>query len=222
MNPTAEATDRCRRRDAQENRQRILDAAREAFAREGLDVSLVEIARLASVGNATVHRNFTKETLVDALFEEWFDRHRIAGEEALADPDPWHGLSRFLERVLADASRNRALLDTFMIRRYQGDTAGAPIGHLLRRAQESGDVRADVSVEDLFLVFWGFGRTLSITGDTAPEQWRRQLALMLDGLRARPDQTPLPGRAISHEQLDGLLADWAQDAVGRCRDSEGC
>jgi AcrR family transcriptional regulator len=222
MNPTAEASDRCLRRDAQENRQRILDSAREAFARDGLDVSMVEIARLAGVGNATVHRNFTKETLVEALFDDWFERHRIAGERALEDPYPWHGLTVFLEQVLSDASRNRALLDMFMIRLHRGDVASAPISRLLRRAQESGDVRTDVSLEDMFLIFWGFGRTLNITGDAAPEQWRRQLALMLDGIRLRSGQAPLPGEAISHEKLDGLIADWAQDAVGRCRGSGGC
>ena len=177
-----------------------------------------------SPGSATPPSTATspRRSLVEALFDDWFDRHRVAGERALEDPDAWHGLTVFLEQVLSDASRNRALLDMFMIRLHRGDVASAPISRLLRRAQESGDVRTDVSLEDMFLVFWGFGRTLSITGDAAPEQWRRQLALMLDGIRPRSGQAPLPGEAISHEKLDGLIGDWAQDAVGRCRGSGGC
>jgi AcrR family transcriptional regulator len=221
MNPTAELTDRCQRRDALENRERIVTAAREAFAQDGVDVSLIEIARRAGVGNATLHRNFTKESLVEALFEEWFEHHRSAGEQALQDPDPWHGLTVFLEDVLADASRNRALLDIFMIRLHHraGPAAGAvpPHAHLVRRAQESGDLRPDAGLEDLFLVFWGIGRTLSITGEASPEQSRRQLAIALEGLRARPGQTPLPGEGISNSKLDDLIGNWAESTLGKRR-----
>jgi hypothetical protein len=56
-------TARCQRSDARENRDRILAAAAQAFADDGLSVSLIEIARRARVGNATLHRNFTKEQL---------------------------------------------------------------------------------------------------------------------------------------------------------------
>jgi AcrR family transcriptional regulator len=55
------------RSDARENRDRILAAAAQAFAEHGLSVSLIEIARRAGVGNATLHRNFTKEELVEEL-----------------------------------------------------------------------------------------------------------------------------------------------------------
>jgi AcrR family transcriptional regulator len=218
MNPTAELSDRCQRRDALENRERILTAARDAFAQDGLDVSLIEIARRAGVGNATLHRNFTKESLVEALFEEWFEHHRSAGELALEDPDPWHGLTVFLEDVLADASRNRAMLDIFMIRLHHGAAAVPPIAHLVRRAQDSGDLRPDAGLEDLFLVFWGIGRTLSITGEASPGQSRRQLAIALEGLRARPGQPPLPGEPISNSKLDELIGQWADRTLGkRCR-----
>src|SRR5260370_33352238 len=57
------------RRDAERNRQRILEAASEAFNERGLEVSLDEIARYAGVGVGTVYRRFrTKEELVEALF----------------------------------------------------------------------------------------------------------------------------------------------------------
>ena len=83
---------RCQRSDARENRDRILAAAAQAFADEGLGVSLIEIARRAGVGNATLHRNFTKEQLIDELFQDWYGRRQAVAECALADPDPWHGL----------------------------------------------------------------------------------------------------------------------------------
>src|ERR1700742_2019971 len=194
---TATAEDRCLRRDAAANRRRILDAAREAFAQEGIDVSLIEIARRAGVGNATLHRNFTKESLVQALYEEWSDKRYAASVRALEDPDPWHGLRTFMVDTLEDATRNRTLIDVFMIRLHHGATVDNPVGQLMRRAQESGDLRADASLEDLFLMFWGIGRTIGITGTEAPDQLHRQVAIALEGLRARPGQSPLPGAAVA-------------------------
>src|SRR6202012_4796745 len=116
MSTTATASDRCLRRDAAENRERILCAAREAFALEGIDVSLIEIARRAGVGNATLHRNFTKESLVQALYEEWRDKRGAASVRALDDPDPWRALRTFMVDTLEDAGHNRTLIDVFMIR----------------------------------------------------------------------------------------------------------
>ena len=217
MSTTATAQDRCQRRDAAENRQRILHAAREAFALEGIDVSLIEIARRAGVGNATLHRNFTKESLVEALYDEWRAKRHAAAVLALEDPDPWRGLETFMTDTLEDASRNRTLVDMFMIRLHHGATADNPLARLMRRAQESGDLRRDASLEDLFLMFWGIGRTIGITGPDAPDQLHRQVAIALEGLRARPGQSPLPGDAVTKDGLERLIGDWAQATLVRRR-----
>src|SRR6202167_2577795 len=95
---------RCQRSDARENRDRILTAAAQAFADQGLSVSLIEIARRAGVGNATLHRNFTKESLVQALYDEWRAKRHAAAVLALEDPDPWRGLQTFMTDTLDDAS----------------------------------------------------------------------------------------------------------------------
>jgi AcrR family transcriptional regulator len=217
MSTTATAQDRCLRRDAAENRQRILSAAREAFALEGIDVSLIEIARRAGVGNATLHRNFTKESLVQALYDEWRAKRHAAAFHALADPDPWRGLETFMTDTLEDASRNRTLVDMFMIRLHHGAVAGNPLARLMRRAQESGDLRRDAGLEDLFLMFWGIARTIGITGRDAPDQLHRQVAIALDGLRARPGQSPLPGEAVTKDELDRLIGDWSKATLVRRR-----
>jgi len=217
MSTTGTAPDRCLRRDAAENRQRILCAAREAFALEGSDVSLIEIARRARVGNATLHRNFTKESLVRALYDEWRAKRHAAGLLALDDPDPWHGLQTFMTDTLEDASRNRTLVDMFMIRLHHGAIAENPLAQLMRRAQESGDLRRDASLEDLFLMFWGIARTIGITGREAPDQLHRQVTIALDGLRARPGQSPLPGDAVTKDQLDRLIGNWSEATLGRRR-----
>ena len=140
---------RCLRSDARENRDRILAAAAEAFAADGLSVSLIEIARRAGVGNATVHRNFSKEQLVEALFEDWYARRRSFAERALADPDPWHGMVSFLEDVLADGARNRALGALFAIKPQWREQFRALLASLLNRAQEAGLARVDVTAEDI-------------------------------------------------------------------------
>jgi AcrR family transcriptional regulator len=217
MSTTATAQDRCLRRDAAENRERILSAAREAFALEGIDVSLIEIARRAGVGNATLHRNFTKESLVQALYDEWRAKRHAAAILALEDPDPWRGLETFMTDTLEDASRNRTLVDMFMIRLHHGAVAGNPLARLMRRAQESGDLRRDAGLEDLFLMFWGIARTIGITGRDAPDQLHRQVAIALDGLRARPGQSPLPGDAVTKDGLDRLIGDWAKATLVRRR-----
>jgi AcrR family transcriptional regulator len=217
MSTTDTAQDRCLRRDAAENRQRILCAAREAFALDGIDVSLIEIARRAGVGNATLHRNFTKESLVQALYDEWRDKRHAVAVLALDDADPWRGLETFMTDTLQDASRNRTLVDMFMIRLHHGATADNPLAQLMRRAQESGDLRRDAGLEDLFLMFWGIARTIGITGRDAPDQLYRQVAIALEGLRARPGQSPLPGDQVTKDQLDRLIGDWSEATLVRRR-----
>ena len=95
--------------------------------------------------------------------------------------------------------------------------AGNPVARLMRRAQESGDLRRDASLEDLFLMFWGIARTIGITGHDAPDQLYRQVAIALDGLRARPGQSPLPGNPVTKDQLDRLIGDWSEATLVRRR-----
>lgn len=80
------------RSDAQDNRDRILAVAREAFAAEGLDVPMRALARRAGVGPATLYRRFpTKEALVVEVFAEQMAACTAAVDAGLADPDPWRG-----------------------------------------------------------------------------------------------------------------------------------
>src|ERR1700730_8059433 len=94
------ASERPLRQDAERNRLRILQAAREVFADRGLDASLDQIAVHAGVGVGTVYRRFPdKDALIDALFEERIGEVAAAGQDALAAPDPWQGLVDFLQQA---------------------------------------------------------------------------------------------------------------------------
>jgi AcrR family transcriptional regulator len=205
-------TARCLRSDARENRDRILAAAAQAFADEGVGVSLIEIARRAGVGNATLHRNFTREQLIEELFRDWFGRRSAVAEQALADPDPWHGLVSFLEDFLADGTRNCAVRALFAISPGWRDQARAMLGELLGRAQQAGLARADLTVVDLTIAMIGVSRTMDITGESSPGQWRRHLAVVLDGMKACHEQR-LPGLPASPEQLDRDLHEWSGRAL---------
>lgn len=193
------------RSDARENRDRILAAAAQAFAEDGLSVSLIEIGRRAGVGNATVHRNFTKEQLIQELFCDWYAQRRALAERALADPDPWHGLVSFLDDVLSTC--NRAIGALFAIRPDWRQQFHGLIRDLLIRAQDAGVARPDLTAEDITLVLLGVARTMTITGQASPELWRRHLAIVLDGMRSEHAQR-LPGLPATPEQLSRDLRAW--------------
>jgi AcrR family transcriptional regulator len=201
-------TVRGRRSDAQENRDRILTAAAQAFAEDGLSVSLIEIARRAGVGNATLHRNFTKQQLIEELFRDWYGRRQAVAERALADPDPWHGLVSFLEDVLSDGTRNRAMGALFAVCPDWRERFRAMMTGLLTRAQDAGLARADLTATDITLALLGVARTMAITGENCPAQWRRHLTIVLDGMRAQ-HAGRLPGLPSTPDQLDSDLHEWS-------------
>jgi AcrR family transcriptional regulator len=201
------------RRDARANRDRILAAARAAFAAEGIDVPVEEVATRASVGMGTLYRHFpAKEDLIDAVLEDAFAAFVAAAERALAVEDAWTGFRDFLESVFALHVENRCLKDMIASRahgRARAQAMRARIRPLLRRlierAQEQGALRADFTAEDMPLLFWTGGRVIEATAPIAPDFWRRLLGLLLDGLRADA-ATPLPHPPLTPAQLNRVTA----------------
>lgn len=208
-------TDRPLRADAERNRERILTAAREAFAEDGLDVGLHEIARRAGVGVGTVYRRFPdKDDLIDALFQDRIDEVVAIAERCLEDEDAWHGLVTFLESTCALQAADRGLHE-LVFSRTQGPqcAAGAReriaplVGRMVARAQEQGALRADIAAFDIGMLRNVLGGFIDRAGELGADVWPRMLALLLDGLRARRDgPTPLPGATPSPELFERLLA----------------
>lgn len=161
-----------RRADARRNRERILQAAFEAFAAAGHLVPLDDIARRAGVGAGTVYRNFpTKEALFRAIITERIER-MVVEARALADAaDPADAFYGFLLWAVERAMFNHALCDALAADIGAFDVDGldekftAAVDVLLRRAQGAGAVRADVNVRDV--------RTLMV-GTMLMERLRRQ------------------------------------------------
>lgn len=171
------------RADARRNLERVLDAATEAFAASGPDVSVDEIARRAGVGHATVFRRFpTKDDLMLAVIERHVAEMRALAEQALLADDPGEAFFAFVWRVAALNMQAPGLHRCVV---HCGEKPGAAelaaLGEqIVRRAQRAGAVRADVRPEDVPLLIRG--ALLS-----APDgQWRRYLGVVLDGLHAEP------------------------------------
>ncbi|HEX3292094.1 MAG TPA: TetR/AcrR family transcriptional regulator [Gaiella sp.] len=199
------------RRDARENRDRILAAARAVFAAEGVEVPVEEIAERAGVGMGTLYRRFpTKHDLVEAVIEESLEAFVVAAEGALAEDDPWTGFTRFVERVLELHVENRALREV-LAGTDQGHARDAVrkrvrplVRRLIERAHADGSLRPDFTPQDMPLVFMTGGRVLEAARGVAPDLWRRYLGLLLDGLRAE-GATPLPRGPLTRTQVNRLL-----------------
>jgi AcrR family transcriptional regulator len=72
------------RADAQRNRERLIEAAREVFREQGYDASLDEVAKRAGVGAGTLYRHFpSRDVLMDAMMQSWVDRVNDAVEKVL-------------------------------------------------------------------------------------------------------------------------------------------
>jgi AcrR family transcriptional regulator len=148
------------RADALDNQKRILDAARAVFAAEGLNVPMRQIARRAGVGPATLYRHFpTKETLaIEAFRDQLLACHAIV-DEALADPDPWHGFCLVFEKICELHARDRgftaAFLSVFpraMDFAAEREYALSSVSDLARRAKDAGRLRPDFVLDDLILM----------------------------------------------------------------------
>ncbi|WP_406103049.1 TetR/AcrR family transcriptional regulator [Streptomyces sp. NBC_01003] len=180
------AAQRPRRADARRNFDSLLAAARDAFAEKGAEASLEDIARKAGVGIGTLYRNFpTRRHLFETVYAEEVDALcRLADE--LADAPPWDGLATWLRRFVDYTVTKRAIRDAlsgesdiFVSCRRAMIDAGEP---LLLRAQAAGEVREDMSFDDLLRLISGVTGAAYV--DT--EQRDRVFGITLDGMRTRP------------------------------------
>ena len=181
-------TSRRTRKDALQNRDRVLDAATELVRSEGEKVPMAKIAERAGVGVGTVYRHFaTREDLLGALVHRSFGLAVENAGAAAAHPGPaLEGVRLFLLATLRDRERfvlplhGGPVIFTPATRQRQADVRAA-LRTLLERGQAAGELRADLTPEDLIVAASLLSRPLPGTGD-----WdalaRRQINLMIDGL----------------------------------------
>lgn len=191
------------RKDAQANRAKLLTAAAELFAEEGLDVTLDDIAARAKVGVGTAYRNFAnKDVLIDDLLVKRIQDMVEVAERCLEIEDPWTALRAFLELSLEMQVNDRGLKQVLFSRsrgHVRVDAARerlAPaVGRLVQRAHDAGQLREDVHQSDLPIISILVGTVIDFARDIDPVLHLRYLEILLAGLRADgqvPAQLPAP------------------------------
>jgi AcrR family transcriptional regulator len=185
-------SDRPQRADARRNRERVMAAARAAFAVAGADLPMEEIARSAGVGIGTVYRHFpNKEALLDALLAEQLTLFVERTRAALAKDDAWEAFRDMVREGAAAQAEDVAYCELVMARKPLSrsetvaalrDELDAETGKLLRRAKDEGGMREDFTREDMPVLFASIAGAIRSSRDEAA--WKRQVEFALDGLRA--------------------------------------
>jgi AcrR family transcriptional regulator len=168
------------RADAQRNLNRVLEAATEAFAEFGADVSVDEIARRAGVGHATVFRRFpTKDALIRAVVGQRLDELAALAETALAADDADAAFTEYVWAAAELHARDRGLFECMdrCLKDEKTQEIVALTERVVMRAQEAGAVRRDLSPTDVL------GLIGAVMTAALSDQWRRHTEVVLAGLR---------------------------------------
>jgi len=207
-------TTRPLRKDAERNRQRLLTAAGELFARRGLDVTLNDVAHHAGVGVGTAYRRWAnKEELIDELFAQRLDEHAALAHQALDDPDAWHALTTFMEQSLRMQLEDRGLselLNNPALGQHRVNEArdrnAPPVNAIVDRAKTAGHLRPEFEGTDLVFIQLALTALADRTRAIDPALYRRYLTMFLDGVRAdRGPLSELPVAALSTDETHTVM-----------------
>lgn len=172
------------RADARSNRSAIVAVARDAFAREGLDVPTRKIARLAGLGVATIYRHFpTRADLVTAALADHVAACRADMRAAHAEPDPWTALASALRRFAGHQARSVGLVQALFGTQHAGDPFGddrRANALLLRELVE----RAGVSPRDVQVAMVAIASVGGSRGISREAAIERLLEMLLAGIKA--------------------------------------
>ncbi|MFF3514372.1 TetR/AcrR family transcriptional regulator [Streptomyces sp. NPDC002573] len=188
------------RSDAVRTRKLLVTAAAEAFAEQGTEVSVSEIAERAGIGKGTVFRHFTtKDDLLAAIVTEKMYRLAETGERLMHVEDPAEALCDFMSAAIELQVEDRAFCQVVHgvanehpeVHRSQ-ENLESVTETLTDRARRHGAIREDITGQDILLLMSGIYLTASRLQDTQPHLWQRYLRLVFDGMQAA-DFPTLPG-----------------------------
>jgi AcrR family transcriptional regulator len=175
--------------DSSAKRERLLTAATEVFARDGLDAPMSVVADAAGAGVASVYRLYeSKRELLAALVVRRMEALAATTEEAIAQPGGrWEALTGMLTSVVSAQRADSLIGDALAAVADRPDVADAVARaseaqeRLLAAARDEGRLRADATSLDLRLLFAATRAARRVE----PDQWQRMLELMIDALDAR-------------------------------------
>lgn len=178
------------RADARRNRERILEAAKQAFTRSGADASLDDIAKQAGVGPGTLYRHFpAREELLRAVYRNELERLAAAGEKFAGTMPPVDALRAWLllfvdavaaKQIIAPAL-NTLLGDHNKVFEASYAQVHEALQRLVKRAAKSGEIRKDLDPNDLLRVLVGVANVASFP-DWQPSA-RRLVDILIAGSR---------------------------------------
>lgn len=192
--PAALALAKPMRADARRNRDKVLEAARAAFAADGQDAQMPDIAKRAGVGVGTVYRHFpTKEALVEALVRDHFSRIADLAEEAAdREGEPWDRFMQLAETCGERCANDRGLAaavtgsrEMLGVIAEQETRLRAATTRLVDEGRAAGQLRADATVEDVSMLMCSLANIADMENTRPDFSWRRYLEVAFDGMRAR-------------------------------------
>ena len=187
-NPMTEIqTTRPLRADARRNHEKLVAAARDAFAEQGTSASLEAVAETAGVGIGTLYRHFpNRQALLEAVYTEEVES-MARGTRELADRDPWDAVEEWSQRYIGFAATKHALMEAML---EAGPDSDALVGcrtmlrdsgnELIARAKSAGAIRPDAEFMDVARMVG----QIALMPNADAESKERMLRIVLDGLRA--------------------------------------
>ena len=180
------------RADAQRNRERILEVAREAFTRHGPEATLDDIARRAEIGPGTLYRHFaTRDALIEAVYRSEVEKLTAAGQRYTVTLRPVEALRAWM-LVFIDYVAKKLLILPAMdtvpggSKRMMEGTHGlihSTFRGLVERAVAGGDLRASTNPDDIVRALIGVFHTTSLPDWEGSA--RRIVDILIDGSRSR-------------------------------------
>jgi AcrR family transcriptional regulator len=196
-----------RRAQAASNDKRILEAARAVFTSDP-DAPIAAVAERAGVGISALYRRYrSKEELLQRLATDGLQRYVDEVEAALADDgDLWHAFARFMHSAVEAGTGSVSVqfagkfTPTEELYRL-GARAHSLTQQIMERVKSAGEMREDIEVGDLYLLFEQLQAIHVQEAHRKSELRHRYLALLLDALRRSSAGAPLPGPAPSWEEI---------------------
>lgn len=205
------------RRDAEHNRRRIVQAAREVFATHGVSAGLNDIAHHAGLGVGTVYRRFPdKGPLIQAALQDEFEALADVMAQGLAADDAWDGLTFVLRRTAALHVASRGLRDVAFSSGH-GQQHMEEVRHrfapgmeeLVERAQRQGSLRHDAVGGDFAMIMFMVTELAQHSLDVNPDAYQRYLTLFFDALRPQSAGSDL-GTPLTDDETAAITRHWAE------------
>jgi AcrR family transcriptional regulator len=194
------------RADALRNRERVLEAAKIVFSSGGADASLETVARRAGVGIGTLYRHFpSREALYEAVYRREVEQLGELAEQLKSETEPVDALRRWLSSNIEFVATKKGMSAALTLaaqaspelRSYSFERLTKAAGALLDRAVAAGEIRGDVSPEDLIRALVGMCYMHDQPG------WQRTVLRLLDvfvdGLRLRDGQVGLSKKSAERK-----------------------